>query len=268
MGSAGGSSSTTYKIPKWQQDIVKPLAQSAVSDYEKAKLIGPYTGQFIADPAAQQREALTSREATIRNLPDLGTSVMNLGLDTAAGKYLNLESNPYFADYITAATDPIRRAQEVTHRAAGTSANAVGAFGGSREAILQGEILRQALAEALNLSGRMAGEAYGQERLLQQNAPQLVSQGLELQMAPSELLFNVGEGLRNFSQDQLNEGLRQYQERFEGMFRPYYPVTDVLGRLGIGAEPPAAFSTQQPTGLYNLLANPQYALTPWRAFQV
>ena len=253
MGSPGGSGTTSYKIPKWQQNIVKPVAQGAYETFQGLQNIGPYTGEFIADPAQQQREALAGREAYVRNLPELGAPVMNLGLDTAEGKYLDLQNNPYFMQYLQAAVDPVLRSQERAHRVAGTSANAQGAYGGSREAILQGEIMRQGAEEAGNISGRLAGETYGRERVLQQNAPELIRQGLDLGLAPSELLYEVGERQRGFNQDDINEALRQYQEQFEGAFRPYYPLTDILGRLGIGAAPPSQNTSSDPTGLYKLI---------------
>lgn len=267
MGSPGASGTTKYKIPKWQQDIVQPVAEEAFQEFQGLRNIGPYKGEFIADPTGQQREALSEREQYVRNLPELGAPVTQLGLDTIQGKYLDLNNNPYFQQYLAAATEPVYRAQERAHRAAGTSANALGAFGGSREAILQGELARQGMEEAGNISGRLAGETYGQERLFQTAAPGLLREGLELGLAPSELMFEIGQQQRNFDQDQINEALRQYQEQFEAPFRAFYPLTDITGRLGIGAAPPTQITESPPTGFYNLLANPLYALTPWKSFR-
>lgn len=204
-GGGGGSSSQTVtqtsEPPEWMVPYAKNVLARAQSLSKKK--FAPYTGDRIAGLTGQHLAGVD----TLSNQPGL-TAARNVGMATLRGDYFN--ANPYL--------------DQAFGRAAGAvqgqlTSSALGGAGGMTNSGVQ-ETYRNQMN---NLAQDIYGANYQLERDRQLAAAQYLP-GLEEQSARMQLAG--GDILRDFSQSQLNENVRKYEEA-----RRYpYESLDVLAR--------------------------------------
>jgi hypothetical protein len=171
-----------------------------------------YQGPLLADPTEAQQQG---REQTIdlaNQLEGVGGSTIRLGQRTARGDFLDSSSNQYLQDAIDTAVGQARESvtEEVLPQAQ-SQAIQQGAYGGDRAQLTEQQILEDFSQEAQNTAARIAYQNYQDERSRQQRAPQLIQQGIGLELTPSQLAQQVGARQRADEQAQLDEQFRRFQ---------------------------------------------------------
>lgn len=226
--SMGGGGSQTQEAKPWAPAVpyVTQGLGEAQNIYSQQKQLAPFSGQLYARPGENIQGAQAMTLGMIPQVQQTAGQVSGYGSDVLGGKYLDVASNPALQGYMQAATQPLQQQLlEQILPSIGGGAIQAGGYGGSRQGIAEGQAIGRYLQEAGNITGRMAGEAYGQERQLQQAAPQLLAQGMQMGLLAPELMGQVGQqqqaaqqGILQeaFTLDQLRrtqpwEALQQYQ---------------------------------------------------------
>ncbi len=201
----GGSSSQTVTQTSEPPEYIKPYAQNVLARAQSLsnKAYQPYGGQRIADLTGQHLAGVN----TLSNQPGV-TAARNVGIGTLKGDYFN--NNPYLDAAFGRAAGAVQ--SQLT-------SSALGGAGGMTNSGIH-ETYRNQLN---NLAQDIYGANYQLERDRQLAASQFVP-NLEEQSARMQLAG--GDILRDYSQTQLNEQLRQFEEA-----RRYpYESLDVLAR--------------------------------------
>ena len=204
----------------------------------------PFGEQFTAGTSPLEFESLAQREAVARQLEGIGNPLLNLGNFTAQGGFLDPRSNPFLVSNIEASLRPITQdfANSVTPQF-NSQAIQSGAFKGSSSRDLAFNQLASGFGQQLLDTGTgIAFDNFQRERVLQQNAGQLLDQGALLNQLSPELLAQVGLGQRELAQRPLDEALLQFQESINAPFRPLFPLASIIQGSDIGG----TFSTTVP----------------------
>lgn len=206
MGGGGSSNTTTtQKADPWA--AIQPQLLNAAGRYETLSN-APYEafpGQKLAplDPYQSQGLQMTANRA-MAGSPVMGASQANL-LGTLKGDYLNPSSNPFLQNNVQTAMD---QARGTLNR----QFNRPGAFGSTAH---QGVLGREL--------GKIAMQGYGQnydaERNRQMQANLFAPQSAQADYMDAQQLAGVGDTQRAFQQEQLNQGLADWQEKKN------YPMT-------------------------------------------
>lgn len=201
-----------------------------------------YTGQVLPnrelrqyDPAMDQQVAGfdPAQAAALRGIHDVAggqgadyATLMQQVQDSAGGKYLSPETNPYLqATYDLAARGVTDQYQNST--APGITADALraGAFGGSAQAELQNQA-RYGLGQNLSeLGTQIYGGNYQQERQNQLASQQAMPGLLEAQYNPYHQMFAAGGAQQGQAQNAMDAATANARGRDEYSF-------NILDRLG------------------------------------
>jgi hypothetical protein len=196
-----------------------------------------YPGLFTAPTNPLEQQALAQRQMIGQQLEGLGNPLLNLGQATASGAFLNPASNPYLQDAIGYALQPaVEQFTGSLLPAFESQALEGGAFKGSsaRDMAVSG----MANQFGRNLLGTAATIGYGDyanERMLQQQAPQMLDAAARLQQLSPEILSQAGLGQRELQQRILNEQLLQFQEMQQAPFRALGPLASIIQGTDIGS---------------------------------
>lgn len=141
-----------------------------------------------------------------------GDLVRNLGYQMARGDFLSPSSNPFLAQTIDAAIKPsYQTLTEKTLPMLSSAAVQSGAYGGARDQLGRAQAIRDFGQTSQDTAAKLAFGNYTTERQNQMAAPGLLSQGLQIQMSPADLLSKVGDAQTQDSQSLLDEAFAQYQ---------------------------------------------------------
>lgn len=181
----------------------------------------PYGGSLYAAPNATQQQALQGRINYANALGDPGAGTRDLAERTIRGDFLHPESNPYLQGNIEAAIRPVQDAYtRQILPGISSAAQQQGAYGGSRHGVAQGVAAGDFARNAGDISAQLVAQNYGQERMLQQNAPQLLAQGLQLGALPQDLLGEAGAQQQQWDQAALNEAYQRWQMEQQAPWSP------------------------------------------------
>jgi hypothetical protein len=171
-----------------------------------------YQGPLLADPTEAQQQGRQETVDLANQLEGVGGSTIRLGQRTARGDFLDSSSNQYLQDAIDTAVGQARESvmEEVLPKAQ-SQAIQQGAYGGDRAQLTKRQILEDFSREAQDTAARIAYQNYQDERSRQQRAPQLIQQGIGLELTPSQLARQIGARQRADEQAQLDEGFRRFQ---------------------------------------------------------
>ena len=207
----------------------------------------PYGGEFVAKADPLQYQGLDQRLAAAQTLPgNFGQSVMQLGEDTARGKYLHPESNPYLQGMLAAinrdTTDAYQRNLLPSLRSDATGA---GAFSGVRRDLAEAQLTSDTQRNLLENANTIYGQNYAAERGYQASAPQLLEQGARLSQLPGMMTLDIGEYRRQLQQDALENELAKYEDRITAPFRGISQALPVYG-LNVGMDTRGSSRTRTP----------------------
>jgi hypothetical protein len=122
-----------------------------------------------------------------------------------------MNSNPYMAQAMQAAVDPIyQRLERQTLPGIGSGAVAGGQYGGSRQGIAEGLAMSDANRLALNTTSQMANDMYSQNLDSMVKGLALSPQTMGLQTAPGQTLGAVGEQQRAMEQAGIDEAMQRH----------------------------------------------------------
>jgi hypothetical protein len=188
-------------------DVLKEARQAFEQTSDKT-----YQGPLLADPTEAQQQGRQETIDLANQLEGVGGSTIRLGQRTARGDFLDSSSNQYLQDAIDTAVGQARESvtEEVLPQAQ-SQAIQQGAYGGDRAQLTEQQILEDFSQEAQDTAARIAYQNYQDERSRQQRAPQLIQQGVGLELTPSQLARQVGARQRADEQARLDEGFRRFQ---------------------------------------------------------
>lgn len=233
-GSSGGGQTTqTQKADPWigAQSYLSD-AYSRAGQAAAATPTNAYTGNFVSPANQTQQNAVGAATQAAGTLSG-GQSVFDVANKSLSGDMLN--ANPHLSQAIEAQVRPaVRNATEFMLPAVQTSAGAAGAFGGTRQAMLESAVIRDVNQQVADTAAQMWNQDYGRERQIQtQVAPQLLGLGNQLQMAGPQALLEAGN--EQYRQDDLlrmNQQM-QFEDEINRHWRAVNPYIAALGGLGM-----------------------------------
>ena len=257
MGSKGGGGSTpqyssqTTSIPDWVQGPAQQAVQTAQTLSQRPYQANPY--EQVAPTTSDQLQAYQQ----IRDMQGGTTGAFNTAMQgyqgLAGGAQLQTPQsitanaqalmNPYTQNVIDPAVAQMRQGLATNLQNIGASANAVNAFGGSRQGVMEGVAQGQEALGEGNLVAQLQNQAYNNA---QNTAYNLGSQGLQYgtaalgqiptlatnqaqeQMREAGLLQTIGQAQQQQNQAGLDTQAGVYQE---GMNWPVQNLDILLGAL-------------------------------------
>jgi len=167
-----------------------------------------YEGRLEADFNENQ---LQGHAGVLREAPSLSAGadeLRRLGVDTAAGKYLNFDASPIGNYFDTLQRQQRRAFDEQVQRRIDDTAIQAGAYGGSRQGVEQAIAERGYQDDLQNRQNALAFANFQAERQHQQNAHRLLQEANKLKLAPHQARLDVGdreqEQARRLAQEEFN----------------------------------------------------------------
>jgi len=280
------------------EDVLQKYSTSALKQAEDVAGLGysPYTGERVAgfSPTEEAGRARATELAQLGlGMPQAqeAADIMSTLGGYQAGTYdANLLSgadySQYMSPYLQGALDPtlraIREQQTQTLQDVGAGAARAGAFGGSRQGVLEaqtlgrfgqqmGDVIGQGYQQAFDRAMGYASadvDRLNQEQLIEEQMRQAAAgiqatgaQGLsqaanqlgQIGFADADVLRTLGAEERGLQQAQLES---DYQEYLRSQPFPYQQLQARLSPVGYGAEVAGAAPTyQEPSQFQSLLGN-------------
>ena len=255
------------------EDVLQKYSTTALQQAEDVANLGyqQYGGERVAGFSPTEL-AGRERAAELAQL-GLGMPQVQTAADVAQRAAEFTYADPsrvqqYMNPFLEAALDPtlraIREQQTQTLQGLGSQAQAAGAFGGSRQGVVEAEALKgfgqqmgdvigtgyaQAFDRATNLMGDEQSRQLAGASALSQAANQLRQVGY----ADADVLRTLGAEERGLMQSQLES---DYNEYLRSQAFPYQSLQARLSPLGYGAQVAGAAPTfQQPSQFQSLLGN-------------
>lgn len=179
--------SVTTRLPEFQEQYIADLLTSAQNLFKPVSEGGkglsmPFVQQQLAGLSEGQQQAITSalggvgayqpfltesKEALTSGLGQAQQLAAGAGMSpTAYQEYMD----PYLEDVVQRAQADIGRQGQIQEQQAAAQAVGSGAFGGSRSAVLQGEIGRNVLEQQARTGERLRSAGFSQASKLAQDA--------------------------------------------------------------------------------------------------
>ena len=255
------------------EDVLQKYSTTALQQAEDVANLGyqGYGGERVAGFSPTEL-AGRERAAELAQL-GLGMPQVEQAADIAAQAAQFSYRDPalvqeYMNPFLQGALDPtlraIREQQTQTLQGLGSQAQAAGAFGGSRQGVVEAEALKgygqqmgdvigtgyaQAFDRATNLMGDEQARQLAGASALSQAANQLRSVGY----ADADVLRTLGAEERGLTQSGMEA---DYNEYLRSQAFPYQSLQARLSPLGFGAQVAGAAPTyQQPSQFQSLLGN-------------
>jgi len=255
------------------EDVLQRYSTSALEQAEDVASLGytPYTGERVAEFSPTEL-AGRERAAELAQM-GLGMPQVQQAVDVASEAAQFTYADPAAVQarmnpFLQAALDPtlraIREQQTQTLQGLGAGAARAGAFGGSRQGVVEAEALKgfgqqmgdvigtgyaQAFDRATQLMGDEQARRLAGAQALSQGANQLRSVGF----ADADVLRTLGAEERGLQQSQMEA---DYADYLRSQAFPYQSLQARLSPLGYGAQVAGAAPTvQQPSQFQSLLGN-------------
>lgn len=278
---AVASQQVTTRLPEFQEQYIADLLTSAQNLFKPVDEGGkglsmPFVQQQLADLSEGQQQAISSALSGVGAYqPFLQQAQAGLtgAMQTAAGAGMDPNAykeymDPYLDDVVQRAQDDIGRQGQMQEQAAAAKAVGQGAFGGSRAAVLQGEIGRNTLEQQARTGERLRSAGFSQASKLAQDAAtqqlrqaQLaggLSQGiaglgqLGQQMAGQDISTLLGIG--GLQQQQAQQGLNVEQANQLGQQQLPFQQLGFLGDIFRGVPALQQQTTQSYTPPPNIFS--------------
>lgn len=220
--------------------------QTALNETNK----NPFTGDFIAQPGQDATTGLGMLRSNASN-PLFAQGVnafQGMAADTAAGKYLDPNTNPFIQAVAGAATRPLtQNFQNTVLPAISDQAIEQGAYGGSGSGIARGQASDALMRNIGDITSNIFYQNYNNERNNQLGAGQLIGQGSDLAGIPGQTMLAIDAQQRALQQMALDNQRQQFMEQKTA---PWYGLGEASTILSQGG-----FNTV--TGNYSQ-TNPNY----------
>ncbi len=203
---AVASQQVTTRLPEFQEQYIADLLTSAQNLFKPVSEGGkglsmPFVQQQLAGLSEGQQQAISSALSGVGAYqPFLQGAQAGLtgAMQTAAGASMDPNAykqymDPYLEDVVQRAQSDIGRQGQIQEQQAAASAVGSGAFGGSRQAVLQGEIGRNTLEQQARTGERLRSAGFSQASKLAQDA---ASQ----QLRQAQLAGGLSQGIAGLGQ--------------------------------------------------------------------
>ena len=194
------SQSGFYALPRFARDAFETNVNNAVSLSRQSDLFAP------SSITPEQQQALNI----------LSQDVQPLTQDQFTDR-VNVFYNPFVEQTLDPALADLQRSAQVALGDIGSGAGAAGGFGGTRQAVLESELLRNLAAESGRLSANVRASAFDSAT---QNALSQLARDQDREQLQAQNLFNAGEILRGIETQQQQAPLtaQQYLSSILGVF--------------------------------------------------
>lgn len=226
--------------------------------------VGSYTGRFAAEPNQMQHSAVDQLLAFAPQSGVGSQQVRQLALDTLSGKYLNPESNPYIAQAVQAAINPVTmQLNRQILPGLKDQFQSLGAYGGSRQGVSEGVAAGDWAAKSGDIASQIYYQNYEAERQRQERAAGLLDAANALGIQPAMLtkeagdttmdwenqLIQGGQAAYAHAQNDPWVGIRNYANILSGL-TPF--TTTARTETGSGTTSGSATGTSNTTGTTNM----------------
>lgn len=232
-GGSGSQTSQTQTADPWvgaQPHLLSAYARAG--EAAENTTTRAFDGNFVNPANTTQQNAVNMATQAAGTLQG-GQGVLDVANQSLSGQMLN--NNPYLQDAIQATIRPtVEGATQMMLPAVGVGAQSAGAFGGTRQAFLESQVMRDVNRQVADTAAQMWNQNYDRERNIQtQVAPQMIGMGNMLQMAPAQAMLEAGN-----QQYQLDEMARmnqqmQFEDEINRHWRAVNPYIAALSGLGM-----------------------------------
>lgn len=233
---------------------------------------GPYVTDMLGRGSAlanQQYQAyqgpLTAGTSSLQNQAFQG--IGNLTLPTADQTTFNQQSftdpgvsqqfmNPYLQSALAPQLSELRRQSDISRQAQNSQLSKAGAFGGSRQAVMNTEMdrnLQDQMAQTLNTGFMNAyNQGAGQFNTEQALGLQGSGQAQQYGLAGLNAQANMGNLQRSIEQEGIGADMAQFNEEREFPYRQTQFMQSLLQGLPVAAQ---SYSYQEPSGISGFLSS-------------
>ena len=255
------------------EDVLQKYSTTALKQAEDVANLGyqQYGGERVAGFSPTEL-AGRERAAELAQL-GLGMPQVQTAADVAQRAAEFTYADPsrvqqYMNPFLEAALDPtlraIREQQTQTMQGLGSQAQAAGAFGGSRQGVLEaqtlgrfgqqmGDVIGTGYAQAFDRATNLMGDEQSRQLAGASALSQAANQLRQVGFADADVLRTLGAEERGLQQAQMEA---DYNEYLRSQAFPYQSLQARLSPLGYGAQVAGAAPTyQQPSQFQSLLGN-------------
>ena len=196
----------TTRLPEFQEQYIADLLTSAQNLFKPVSEGGkglsmPFVQQQLAGLSEGQQQAISSALSGVGAyqpyLQQAGAGLSG-AMQPAAGASMDPNAykeymDPYLEDVVQRAQADIGREGAKQYAQTGAAATQAGAFGGSRQAVLEGEIGRNVLEQQARTGERLRSAGFSQ-------ASQLAQQAAQQQLRQAQLAGGLSQGIAGLGQ--------------------------------------------------------------------
>ena len=265
MSKGSGSQTQTSKAEPWegQSPYLKDIFQQAQNMTPQQF----YTGQTYADPTdLQLRAEQLGQQQALGGQTDIANSLVP-GFTSLMADPSARFADPMFQQALTAGLRPIQQGMESGLQQARRGATQAGQLGGSRQGILEANVMRDYLNSSSDVAAKMYGNVYGDalksQAVAMQNIPTIM-QGLQ---APAGTLQGLGSLQQQRAQQPIDEAMNRFNFNQNASLANLQNYSNLIGSPIAGTTTQTAPGAQG-GGLQGALggaATGYAALGPWGA---
>lgn len=256
-GTTGGSSvvgqqtGTESSLSSWVGPYVtNMLGQGAAL---AAQPYQAYTGPLTAGPSGLQQQAWEGISGLNIPTPDQTTYTPQSYTDTGvAQRYMN----PYIQTALNPQIEEARRQATIENLKNKTAATRAGAYGGSRQALMESEAQRNLLQNLANITGQGYNKAYDvgatQFNTEQGRQQAAVKQAQDYGLAGLAAQGTAGATQRDIEQQGIAADYGQFQEARDYPYKQVQYEQSLLQGLPLAAQ---SYTYAQPSTLSNILSS-------------
>jgi hypothetical protein len=208
MSKGSGSNTTTQKADPWagQQPYLLDL-------YAKAQ--GLPTQQFFPGQTYATPSDLTYTAEQLAEQAALGpqTSIAGSILPSLEEQLMSPAqrfSDPLLQESLRAGLRPMEESASRLLQQARRDATGAGQLGGTRQGILESEVIKDLLTKQSDVASRLYGDVYGQTLTSQNRALGLVPTAMQSIMSPAASLASIAESQTARAQQPIDEAMQRF----------------------------------------------------------
>jgi len=241
---ATSTQEVTQRLPKFQEDFLADIFAQA----EALKDVSlPYAPEQMAGLSPEQQQALTLASQGVGAyapfLQQAGDAI-GQGITTAQGATTTPTSyqqymDPYLEDVVQQQYADIAEQGAIQQNQLGASAVGSGAFGGSRQAVAQGQIAGDVLEQQARTGSQLRSAGFSQ-------ANQLANQAAQQQLQQAQMMGALGQGAAGLGAQAQQLGVQDINTMLGiGGLTQQFGSEDFMGQSQIDIDRRNALAKQQ-----------------------
>lgn len=255
------------------EDVLQRYSTTALQQAEDVANLGytPFAGERVAgfsptEVAGRERAAQLAQMGLGMPQAQQAADVASqaAGFTYADPSAVQARMNPFLQAALDPALRELRAQQDITLQGLGAQAARAGAFGGSRQGVLEaetlrgfgqqmGDVLSQGYASAFDRATQLMGDEQARQLAGAQALSGAANQLRQLGFADADVLRTLGAEERGLAQAGMEA---DYAEFLRSQAFPAQQLTARLAPLGYGSQVAQAAPTiNQPSGFQSLLGN-------------